>query len=160
MAENRGKQFERVVRKAFAQVSDTIIIRIPDQTNGFRGGVNICDLIVYHYPFQYCIECKSVHGNLLPFHNIEAQWDKLLAASKVNGVIAGVLCWWVDKDITKFIPIQMLEKMKNAGGKSLRYDIISCQGYAPIEIYGKKKRVFFDYDMKQFFEEVAGGKEN
>ena len=109
MSVNRGKQFEEVVKESFLKLSDVSIDRLHDQTNGFLGSKNICDFIVYRKPYEYYIECKSVHGNTLPFTNItDRQWNGLLEKSQINGVFAGILCWWVDKDVTRFIPIQML----------------------------------------------------
>ena len=149
---NRGKKFETVIREAFAKVPNVSIDRLHDQTNGFRGSQNICDFIVYKEPYEYYIECKSVHGNTLPFSNItETQWNGLLEKSKIEGVFAGIICWWVDKDITKFIPIQMIQRMKDEGGKSIRYDVVASNGYYVTEIKGKKKRIFFDYSMEDFF---------
>lgn len=150
--QNKGKKFEQKVREAFQKIDGVSIDRIPDQTMRHKGARNICDFIVYKKPYEYYIECKSVHGNILPFNNIsETQWEGLLEKSKISGVFAGILCWWVDKDVTRFIPIELLQKMKNVGGKSIRYDIIACQGYATCEIPGRKKQVFFDYDMDYFF---------
>lgn len=145
MAINRGKQFEGVVKHAFEKVEGVSIDRLHDQTTGYKGSSNICDFIVYKKPYQYYIECKSVHGNTLPFRNItDNQWNGLLEKSKIEGVFAGILCWWIDKDVTKFIPIQVLEHEKFIGAKSARYD---SKLFSSIEIKGKKKRVFFDYDM-------------
>lgn len=153
MAVNRGKQFEEVIKKAFLEVQDVSIDRLHDPTAGYAGIKNICDFVVYKKPYEYYIECKSVHGNLLPFTNItKNQWQGLLDKSKIYGVYAGVICWWIDKDITAFIPIAMLESLKKAGFKSIRYDTDLS-----IILKGKKKRVFFEYDMKQFFKEVEDG---
>ena len=162
MATNRGKDFENVIRKAFEAVPDTMVTRLPDPVQGYLGYRNICDFLIYHYPYQYCIECKSVHGNTLPFSNItDNQWNGLLEASKINGVKAGVICWWVDKDVTRFIPIQTLQELKQVGYKSFRYDagildymLADIDSYHISTIRGTKKRVFFDYDMKAFFEEM------
>ena len=122
---------------------------------------NICDFIVYKKPYEYYIECKSVHGNTLPFSNItDNQWNGMLEKSKIPGVYAGVICWWIDKDVTKFIPIQVLESLKSHwNDKSIRYDkdasfIQDSKDIHPIEIQGKKKRVFFEYDMDKFLKEV------
>lgn len=151
MSPNRGKQFENVIRKAFESVPNVSVDRLHDQTNGFKGSQNICDFIVYKEPYEYYIECKSVHGASLPFRNItDTQWEGLLEKSKIEGVYAGIICWWADKDMTRFIPIQYLEFLKNHGQKSLRYDCVEYQ----IIIKGKKKRVFFDYNMEDFFNEV------
>ena len=103
---NRGKQFENVIKQAFLKIPDVSIDRLHDQTTGFIGSSNICDFIVYKEPYEYYIECKSVHGNTLPFSNItETQWNGLLLKSQIIGVKAEIICWWVDKDVTKFIPI-------------------------------------------------------
>lgn len=160
MAENRGKKFEGVIREAFEKVPNTSIIRLPDPTNGYLGIRNISDFIVYHYPNQYFIECKSVHGNLLPFSNItENQWNGMLEMSNINGVIAGVICWWVDKDITMFLPIQFLKEAKENHFASIPSDyadkwILDSYSCLPIIIKGTKKRVFFDYDLEVLINEL------
>ena len=149
MVINRGKQFEEQIRKAFMKVDGVSIDRIHDQTTGYRGSQNICDFIVYKKPYEYYIECKSVHGNTLPFSNItDTQWNGLLEKSKIEGVNAGIICWWIDRDITLYMPIEELELEKQHGWKSIRYDIERDNGV--IEIKGKKKRVFFDYDLRDF----------
>ena len=157
MAINRGKQFEDVIKKAFLQVPDVSIDRLHDQTNGFLGSANTCDFIVYKKPYEYYIECKSVHGNTLPFSNItDTQWKGLLEKSKIEGVFAGVICWWIDKDVTRFMPIQVLDYLREEGYKSIRFDAFPFRlDLLPIiEIKGKKKRVFFDYDMEDFFNDI------
>lgn len=150
MSVNRGKQFEQIIKEAFEKVPHVSVDRLHDQTTGYRGSSNICDFIVYKYPYQFYIECKTVHGNTLPFSNItDTQWKGLFEKSKINGVMAGVICWWVDKDVTKFISIGTLEYEKSIkGAKSVRYDI-PCA----VELTGKKKRVFFDYSMEEFFKQ-------
>ena len=161
MAENRGKKFEGIIRESFLKVPDTSVIRLPDPTSGYLGVRNISDFIVYHYPYMYFIECKSVHGNTLSIHSprpekkygniTNNQWEGMLEESKKKGVIAGVICWWVDKDVTKFIPIEALDIERYCGVKSIRYD---DNYFSNVTIRGKKKRVFFEYDMKSFFENV------
>ena len=156
MAVNRGKDFEDIIRQSFLKVPETSVVRLHDQTNGYLGGKNHCDFIVYHKPLEYHLECKSVHGNTLPFSNItDNQWQGLLEKSKIKGVVAGVICWWIDKDVTRFIPIQILEVLRTElSAKSIRFDFLNPD---IIYINGKKKRVFFDYDMKQFIKEVEYG---
>ena len=148
MAVNRGKDFEDIIRQSFLKVPETSVVRLHDQTNGYLGGKNHCDFIVYHKPLEYHLECKSVHGNTLPFSNItDNQWQGLLEKSKIKGVVAGVICWFIDKDVTLFIPIRTLEMIRlNYNAKSFRYDGGGC-----VVINGKKKRVFFEYSMEDFF---------
>lgn len=162
MAVNRGKQFENVVREAFEKVPEVSVDRLHDQTTGFKGSQNICDFIVYRKPYEFYFECKSVHGNTLSIYSNEPkkkygnitnkQWDGLLEKSKIEGVFAGIICWWIDKGITLFIPIQVLQFIRSIDKKSVRYDdIYNYDGYPDIiEIKGQKKRVFFEYDMEEF----------
>ena len=156
---NRGKDFENVVREAFKRVPDTMVTRLPDPVQGYLGVRNISDFLIYHYPYQYIIECKSVHGNLLPFHNItHNQWSGMLEASENKGVIAGVLCWWIDFDITRFIPICELDRIaKIEGKKSIRYDRAD---YDYIDFTGTKKRVFFEYDAESFMKDAESSYSN
>ena len=161
--QNYGKKFEDAIRESFEKVPGVSIDRIHDQTTGWKGSSNICDFIVYREPYEYYFECKSVHGNTLSIHSNDpkhkygditnTQWEGLLEKSQIKGVFAGIICWWVDKDITKFIPIQVLQICKYRGWKSIRYDV---NGYHTSikEIKGKKKRVFFDYDMEKFLNEI------
>ena len=164
MAVNRGKQFENVIRKSFERVDGVSIDRLNDNTAGFKGVAGICDFIVYKEPYEYYIECKSVHGASLPFRNItDTQWEGLLEKSKIEGVYAGIICWFIDKDVTKFIPIQLLDYMRKFDAvKSYPYQF---GGYLldggkgnemfAVELKGKKKRVFFDYNMEDFFNDIG-----
>lgn len=170
MPVNRGKKFEEVIRTSFEKVSEVSIDRIPDQTNFYKGSQNICDFIVYKKPYEIYIECKTVHGNTLSIHSnpkpdkygnlhgfygniTDTQWEGLLEKSKIDGVVAGVICWWVDRDVTVFMPIQFLQKQKSMGRKSIQYGLATCEfdTNSPFELTGTKKRIFFDYDMNDFF---------
>lgn len=154
---NRGKQFEQHIKEAFLKIPEVSIDRLHDQTTKFKGSQNICDFIVYKKPYEYYIECKSVHGNTLSFSNItETQWDGLLEKSKLEGVTAGILCWWIDHDQTYFIPIELLQDAKqtmNAKSLNILHPHIHSEW---IYIPGKKKRVFFDYDFNDFFQQAGG----
>lgn len=159
MGVNRGKQFEEVIRKSFERVPDTSVIRLPDPTSGYLGVRNISDFVVYHHPFQYFIECKSVHGNTFPLSNItKNQRFGMLEEVNKTGIKAGIICWWVDRDITRFIPIYSIQVMIALGKKSIRFDETSLKTsnlvFPFYTLKGKKKRVFFEYDMKHFFEKV------
>ena len=146
---NRGKSFEGVIREAFEKVPDTHVYRVPDQMSYMTGSRNPCDFLIYHKPVLYAIECKATNKPSLPFANIsEFQWSELLKMSKVSGVVAGIMCWYVNYDKTVFIPIQFLETLKQNGAKSIRYD---ADDFAIIEIHGTKKRIFWNYNMQEFF---------
>ena len=153
---NYGKEFENLVKQGFSKIPNVSIDRLHDQMTGYLGSKNICDFIVYKKPYEIYIECKSTRGNTLTFANItENQWTGLLEKSKLKGVKAGVLIWFIDRDVTMFAPIQFLQYMKESGLKSIKPDPFVLPPYKVIYIEGKKKRVFYDYDFTNFLEEVA-----
>ena len=168
MAVNRGKQFEEQVRAGFEKVPNTSVDRLIDPQNGFAGVRNICDFIVYHKPTQYYVECKSCYGNTLSIHSNDPkkkygnitnnQWEGLLEKSKIPGVKAGVLIWFIDHDVTYWLDIRLLQKIKDDGYKSVKYypEWATINSYNLWErIPGKKLRVLFDYDFTDF---LGGGR--
>ena len=156
MPQNRGKQFEQVVRESFEKVPNTSVYRLIDAMGGYLAVANVSDYIVYHYPYQYFLECKAIHGNTLSINSNDpkrkygnisnTQWEGMLELSKIKGVHCGVICWFIDHDVTMYLDIGDLQIAKDLGDKSIRFD----EPYLPIE--GQKKRVFFEYDMQKFFE--------
>lgn len=155
MSVNRGKDFEKVFRECTERVPNVAVLRLNDQMNGFYGSKNPCDFVLYNKPYIYFIECKSVHGNRLPFTNIsDYQWQEMTKVAKVDGVVAGVICWYIDRDVTLFIPIETLNALKCNGAKSVSYEIEGDDKFLTFTIQGKKKRIFFDYDMSLFFHDI------
>ena len=168
MSVNRGKQFEAVVYECFEKIPDVSVLRIHDQTNGFKGSTNPCDFLVYHKPYLYAIECKSVHGNTFPIYSKNSknqygnvtnfQWKTLLEMSYVTGVHAGLLVWFIDKDETVFFDIRLLQRWRDAGHKSI-HSYPEWIEYVEDKhdwcyVTGRKKRVFYEYDMVKFFKEM------
>lgn len=151
MGVNRGKDFEDCIREACEAVPDTSVTRLIDPQAGYAGVRNICDFIVYKYPTQFFLECKSIKGNTLNFKSdiTKNQWDGLLEKSKVRGVVAGVVVWFIDHDQTIFVPIQNLEEMRQLGEKSFNVTKWSVDDW--FHIPGRKKRIYFEYAMEKFF---------
>lgn len=152
---SRGKKFEQVVREAFEKNPNISIDRLPDPTGGYLGVRNICDFIVYKYPFQVYLECKVQQGNTLNFESRISgnQWNGLLEKSKIPGVVAGVLVWFIDHDVTTFVPIQELETLRDGHGqKSLHINHLKTCFNIPLG--GKKRRIFFDYSAEGFLKSV------
>lgn len=176
---NYGKEFERQVYKNLSEVEGVSIDRIPDQVTKYKGSSsNICDFIAYKYPKLLYLECKSTHGASLSIYsepkpdkkgelhgfygNIrDNQWEGLLKKSELIGVRAGVIIWFVDKDVTMYVPIEVLKRLRDEGYKSIKYtdnDLIvysdnqTLRIVAPIK--GKKKRTMFEYDFTDFFSNI------
>ena len=157
MAQNRGKQFEQVVKDSFEKDENTYVLRLYDPQGGYVSVANPCDFIIYRNHQMYMVECKSVHGNTFPifsndpkkrFGNISNNQMYSMLHATQRGVVAGVLVWWVDRDVTRFIEVQDIEALHSGGDKSIRFD--TDRGTL---IEGNKKRVFFDYNMESFFRE-------
>lgn len=166
---NRGKDFEGQIYSGFSKIEGVSIDRLPDPMAGYAGVKNICDFLVYKYPIQYYVECKSCYGNRLSIHSNDPkkkygnitnnQWEGLLEKSKIPGVRAGILVWFIDHDKTYWLDIRLLERYRNEGNKSIPFypdwvDFTEETAEQWTEITGKKKRVLFDYDLAKFLEEI------
>lgn len=159
---NRGKDFEGEVRNSIEKVDGVYILRLYDPQGGYLSVANPCDFIAYKKPTMYMLECKSHKGNTLPIYSNDpkkkygvftnTQWEGMLNASE-KGIVAGAIVWWIDRDVTKFIPIDVLQHYRDMGMKSIRYDDPFS---AIFPIKGTKKRIYFDYDFTEFFN-IFGG---
>ena len=162
MAVNRGKQFEAQVQAGFTALPDTYCLRLIDPQAGYAGVYNICDFVVYHKPLVMFLECKSVHTNTLSIYSNDpkkkygkitnGQWEGLVDASRYDGVVAGYIVWFVDRDITLFVTAQELKRLRDGGEKSLHCD--KHRDHC-IEVSGKKKRVLFNYDMGSLLQKLG-----
>lgn len=136
-----------------------VIERLKDTQSKQKGNNNPSDFIAYKKPYLYYIECKTTQRGTLPFSNIR-QWDNLIERSKIEGVWAGVVCWFVNHDITVWIDIQLLQKLKELGYKSIAYHCsFVLESIAGLEnhwgrLVGRKKRVLYHYEMQPFFNEI------
>lgn len=162
MSINRGKQFEQHIRKQFEKLDNTFVLRLYDVTMGYSKIDNPCDLIVFKDGTLNLFECKAIHGNTLNFksHIRENQWNKLLEYSKIEGVNAGILCWFIDKGETLFLPIQDLEQLRLNKYKSFNFEywVEGMIDYCCKNIYiltGHAKKIFFDYELEEFLEDIS-----
>lgn len=154
---NRGKDFEQKFKEQMQAGFD--ITRLADNTAGYMGGRNICDFIAYFYPFLFYFELKTTKGNTLPFSNItQNQFEGLIEKEQVEGVGAGIVVWYLEHDKTYFVSAGLLKQLKAEGRKSLNIKEIRNRAsrfeigeyFKCFEIQGTKKRVFFDYDVQKF----------
>lgn len=104
---------------------------------------------------------KQYIGNCLNFksHIRPNQFESLMKYDKIPGVNAGIICWFVDLDRTVFIDGNTLGWFRDIHHlKSFNIkDRIKDLDY--IEIQGKKKRTFFDYNLENFLEAISYGEE-
>ena len=152
---NYGKKFEDIIKDSFSLL-DVDVQRLYDTTNGFTGIKQPSDFIIYKYPYQYYVECKCTWDNT--FHQSKIpQLMELAKKSLINGVVAGAMIWFIKHDTTVFIPVETLVKHyynnSSVNIKQIQNNTLSEAGKY-FTIQGQKKRIFFEYDMIKFFEEV------
>lgn len=157
MGVSRGKQFEEVIKKAFQKCPNISFDRFPDPMAGYAGIRNICDFGVYRFPYQYYFECKAFSGNTLNFASAitKDQWAGLIEKSKIPGVIAGIVIWFIEHDTTSFVPIRELERLKREGEKSLNIKHIRDGKVIYFEVPGRKKRILFEYEANDFLNNIG-----
>ncbi len=152
---NIGKKFEEAVRKSFELVPDVSIDRLRDAPKKLKGVDNPSDFIVYKKPHELYVECKSHRGNTLPFSCIrKEQLDGMSEKWLKPGVVAGFIIWFIDHDLTVWVSIDMIKTLMWFGYKSL--NIKDLEKIPHLVVPGKKKRIYFEYDMKQFLEDLYG----
>lgn len=159
MSVNRGKDFEEAIKFGFRGIKGVSLDRIPDPMAGFMGVRNIADFCVYQYPYQYYFECKAVGKNTLNFKSgiTENQWRGLFEKSRIHGVIAGFLVWFIDHDITVFVSIQELYRLNTFGAKSLNIKDIKSGKVSYYKVPAKKKRVLYTYDGAELLQALKDG---
>lgn len=151
--QNRGKDFEAEIKRCLEDVSNVSVDRLPDAMGGYSGVKNVCDFMAYHYPNNFYIECKCLYGNTLNYKSAisKNQWDGLASKSKIKGCVAGVVVWFMDYDLTTFVPIQELLAHRNKGAKSLNItDITGEDSLKHFLVDGVKKRVMYKYIGESF----------
>ena len=145
MSKNRGKEFERKFLEDWTRCfENSFILRLYDPGFGMHGISNPCDFICFTHNRLYLIETKTIQGNTFPFSNL-SQYDKLLSYSSIDGLVAGVIIWYTERDKVFFVPIQTIKKMKEDGLKSVNVKT-ALDSYYVLDIPSVKKRVFMNSD--------------
>lgn len=153
MGVNRGKQFESKIRETFEKIPGVSLERLYDSTNGFKGVHTVSDFILYRYPFQYYIECKSCYGKTLYWKNItDNQYRGLIKKDNIPGVFGGFMIWFIDYDMTIFIRASVVKSLRDSGLSGINIIKLHPEQYTILP--GQKKRVLFDYFGKQFLDNM------
>ena len=145
---NRGKDFEKEIKRCLEVVPSVSVDRLPDPIGGYSGVRNICDFVAFQSPDLFFIECKCLYGNTLNYKGAitQNQWDGMLEKSKIPHCIAGVAVWFIDYDVTAFVPIQYLNEHRQKGAKSLNItDITGDKSIKHFLIDGVRKRIMYKY---------------
>lgn len=148
MISNKGKAFEQKVRENFkSSFPKGFILRLPDQMSGLHNSSNISDFLAYNQPYLFLLEAKSVQTASFSFTNLR-QYDKLLDAAYRPGVRAGVIIWYVARNLVWYVPVVTIKKLKDNGIKSLNPDKVDRQEYYILDIPSVKLRTFMNSDYR------------
>ena len=149
-----GKNFEVDFAKQLReQLQDEIVIqRLYDNMSKFALHYP-SDYILFTKYGSYYIECKATKDKSFYFsgfakHQVEEM--KQISKNKAN-VDCFVVIFFYSKGITKAFNIDYIIELIESGEKKVSYDDEFC-----VELYGKKKRLYFEYNMKRFVKELDG----
>lgn len=141
-----GKKFEERFKLDWINTfPNGTITRLYDVTTGYKSMSTICDFICYNYPYQFFIECKAHKGASLPF-TVLTQYDKMIKELNKPGVQVGVMLWLYEKDKVLYIPISIIQCLKQHGEKSVGLRHLTGQ-YNIIDIPAKKLIHFMKCDF-------------
>lgn len=148
---NEGKLFEKHFRGSIP--SSIYHYRLKDDTSGFAGIANPCDIFIYRYPSMYLMELKSHKGLSIPFTAIrKAQWEGLDKAKDYKGIYAGVIVNMREHDITFYIPIEnLLEFRDTCGKKSMNIEDMKKIG---LVVGQTLKRKYYNYHIEDLLKEI------
>ena len=159
---NNGKRFEDNFRKSIPD--NMFYYRFRDGTSSWDKSSktrfqakNICDCMLHDGEYLYLLELKSHKGKSLPLSAIrQNQVDDLLLAAKHRNIIAGLVVEFSDLGQVYFMPIELVNNWYyHSDRKSI--PLQSFQNSPCIEIYGKKKKVNYRYNIEQFIIDAVGG---
>lgn len=141
-----GKKFEERFKLDWINTFPSgTITRLYDVTTGYKSMSTICDFICYNYPYQFFIECKAHKGASLPF-TVLTQYDKMIKELNKPGVQVGVVLWLYEKDKVLYVPISIIQCLKQQGEKSVGLRHLTGQ-YNIIDIPAKKLIHFMKCDF-------------
>ena len=148
---NEGKIFEKNWRGSIP--SSIYHYRLKDDTSGFAGIGNPCDVFIYNYPYFYLQELKTTKGKSISFDKIrKCQMDGLEAASKYKGIHAGVIINFREHDVTFYISIEKLLQFKETSGKkSINIDDLKKVG---LVVGQTLRRKYYNYHIEELLKEI------
>lgn len=174
MEKNPGKIFEEDFKKSamaediwILRLNDTSLSWLKEKTARFTPK-NICDFLVYQYPYLYPVECKSTGGTSISIQRSEEDNNAMIKVHQIEGLqkanlIKGIypmlmLNYRDDSDINNNVvyalPIDNFTKFLNDSNK-MSINKKDCEQYKGIVVKQQLQRKHFIYDINQILEEVV-----
>lgn len=112
MAVSKGKEWEAFFKNFVVEhnkISDNKvdIVRLYDVI-GKKTIEQPADFICYRYPHEVYVECKSTHEGSFSYYT-QPQYIRLLAKSRIHGVRAGMILWFVKHQEIFWLDVNWLE---------------------------------------------------
>lgn len=137
-----GKRFEKDIQDSVP--AEVYCYRLKDDGMNFLGVANVCDFIVYKYPFLHLWELKSHKGKCIPFSAIREQQLIMLNKIDQKGVSTGFILNFRDWGETYWVETRKVQRLKGIEGKkSISLDWCRAEGIK-VEQTLKRTRYFFD----------------
>lgn len=154
MAKNKGKEFEQRVKADIQKLDNVSLLRLYDTTNGFKGISQPCDFVLYKYPNQYFLECKTTIGNTWSLHYTQYEKQKEIFDKHIKGIRIGVIIWFEKHDAVIYLPFATIQKMLNDGKVSCNIKDLNSD-YKIIQLPSVKQRIYMstDYSVLQKLED-------
>lgn len=159
--DNYGKKFEKRFEqdwKTSFPPNKCDIERLYDLINGFKSVSQISDYVCYACGTLYYMECKTTKGGTFPLERL-TQYDKLKTKVGIDGVKAGVVIWFYEKDKVVYVPITTVTQLLIDGKKSVNIKYLETKEYKLIEIPSKKLRTFLQSDYSILQEVISDGRD-
>ena len=145
----RAKDAEKKVKEWLDRPDEGYCFdRVPDQMTGLWGSQNICDFILYKYPYFYYLESKATENDRFDFTMIsDYQYKQMYQKSKIEGVKCYVILLFATYQRVFLLNIQDIhDARENRNIKSLNIKKIAKWDvpYAEIKTVPSRKKLL-DY---------------
>jgi recombination protein U len=148
-----GKEFEKDFKDSFKDLDNISLDRLYDPVGGAKGIKNICDFIVYKNPYIYYFELKTTKEKLFPFSRItDRQYDGLKSKAPIDGAYAGPVINFREFEETYFIPIEVVDYIKENGKLSINIEEARKYGVA-LDILKKRIKTYL-YAINYFLDKI------
>lgn len=160
-----GKKAEKKIQEWLDRPEDGYCLdRLKDQMTGFYGSKNICDFTLFKSPYMYYIESKATWEDRFDFNMISGfadnsdglQYPGLLAKSKIKCVYGLVIVLFASHKRAFILDIREINRLKDAGKKSLNILKIDKWGidYKEILTVPNNRKELLDYTGEWNYETV------
>lgn len=122
--------------------------RLADQMTGFYGSKNICDFLLYKYPYKYYLESKATWGDRWAFDSLsEYQRTKMLEKSEIEGVRSIVIVLYATHKRAFMFHVSDIQNALDNGTKSLNITKQSKWSvpYVEIDTVFSSRKELLDY---------------